>query len=289
MKIGVGLPFQTPTGSWPRIRELAMRAEAGPFSSFGVLDRIAYNNHESLTLLAGVAAVTERLRLVTAILIGPLRNPGLLAKQAATVDAISKGRLTLGIAVGSREDDYTSAGASFHDRGKRFDAQLAHMRRIWAGEKVDGATYAVGPEPVQQGGPELLIGGSSPRAIARIGRYADGYVMGGRATDREWAKGVFAQVEESWRAAGRQGRPRVVASLPFALGPGAEEAVDGAIAHYYGGRSPSSGRAGRANLSTPEDIRAAIALHEELGTDEFIFRPVALDSEQLDRLADVIS
>lgn len=289
MKIGVGLPFQIPANSWPRIRELARRAEAGPFSSFGVTDRIAYDNYDPLALLAAVAAITERLRLMTGVLIGPLRNPGVLAKQAATVDAISRGRLTLGIAVGSREDDYTSAGASFHDRGRRFDAQLEHMRRIWAGETLAGAQHPVGPVPVQQGGPELLIGGSAPRAIARVGKYASGYVMGGRATDGEWAKGTLAQVEASWRANERDGRPRVVATLPFALGPGAEEAVADAVAHYYAGHAPSSGRQSGANLSSPRDIRDVIALHEDLGTDEFIFRPAALDPEQLDRLADVIT
>lgn len=289
MKIGVGLPFQIPSESWPGIRELARRAEAGPFSSFGVMDRIAYNNYEPLALLAAVAAVTDRLRLMTGVLIGPLRNPGVLAKQAATVDAISGGRLTLGIGVGSREDDYTSAGATFHDRGRRFDVQLELMRRIWAGERLAGAQHPVGPAPVQRGGPELLIGGSAPRAIARVGEYAQGYVMGGRATDARWARGILAQVEASWRANNRDGRPRVVATLPFALGPGAAEAVAGAIAHYYAGHTPTSGRPAGPSLSSPRDIRDAIALHEDLGTDEFIFRPAAIDPDQLDRLADIIA
>ncbi len=289
MKIGVGLPFQTPTDSWPTIREMAMRADAGPFSSFGVLDRIAYNNYESLVLLAAVATVTERVRLVTGILIAPVRNPGVLAKQAATIDVISKGRLTLGLAVGSREDDYIMAGANFHDRGKRFETQLDHMRRIWAGEKPEAATYAVGPMPVQPGGPEILIGGSAPRAMARVGRFANGYVIGGAATDAQRVKAIMAQVDESWRAASRMGKPRVIATVPYALGEGAEQAVADAVGHYYGGRTPYSGSIRTNNPTSVQAVRDLIAAHEQLGTDELIFRPSALDPSQIDRLAEAIT
>lgn len=275
--------------SWAYISSLARRAEEGPFTSFAALDRLAYDNFEPLAELAAVAAITERLRLVTGVLLAPLRNAGVLAKQAATIDAISNGRLTLGLGVGGREDDAIVAPAGFHDRGRRFEAQLTHMKRIWAGEVLEGAQRPVGPAPVQPGGPELLIGGTHPRAIARVGRFADGYVMGGQALEAEWAKGIIAQVEESWAEHGRAGRPRVIVSLPCALGPGADAAVADAIADYYGGRDGAgAARQGRSQPTSPEIIRNAIAMHEEIGTDEMIFRPVTPDLEQLDRLADVV-
>ena len=289
MKVGVGLPFRMPTESWEYIEQLARRADEGPFSSFAALDRLAYDNYEAMIELAAVAAVTKRLGLMTTVLLAPLRNAGVLAKQAATIDAISNGRLTLGLAVGGREDDAIVAPAAFHDRGRRFEEQLTHMRRIWAGDVLDGAERPVGPRPVQPGGPPILIGGSSPRAMARIGRFADGYVMGGRALEAEWAQDVMAQVDASWAAAGREGCPRVVVTLPCALGPGAEEAVAGALADYYGGRdTPGAVRLERPQPTSPEIIRNAVRLHEELGTDEIIFRPVTPDLEQVDRLADAI-
>ena len=289
MKIGVGLPFRMPTGSWAYISGLARRAEEGPFTSFAALDRLAYDNFEPLAQLAAVAAITERLRLVTGVLLAPLRNAGVLAKQAATIDAISNGRLTLGLGVGGREDDAIVAPAGFHDRGRRFEEQLVHMRRVWAGEVLAGAQRPVGPAPVQPGGPEILIGGTHPRAIARVGRFADGYVMGGRALEAEWARGIMAQVEDSWAAGGRAGRPRVVVSLPCALGPGADAAVDAALADYYGAPAAAvGGRRGRLQPTSPGVIRDAIAMHDELGTDEMIFRPVTPDLAQLDRLAEVV-
>ncbi len=289
MKVGVGLPFKTPTGSWDYIAEVARKADEGPFSSFAALDRLAYDNFEAMIELAAVAAVTKRVGLVTAVLLAPLRNAGVLAKQAATIDAISNGRLTLGLAVGGREDDAVVAPVEFHDRGKRFEEQIVHMKRIWAGETLPGAQRPVGPAPVQPGGPQILIGGTSPRAMARVGKFADGYVMGGRALEAEWAKGVMTEVEESWAAAGREGRPRVIVTLPCALGPGAEDAIADALGDYYGGRQTAgAARLTRLQPTTAEIIRNGIHMHEELGTDEIIFRPVTPDPEQVDRLADVI-
>ena len=285
MKVGVGLPFRMPTDSWPYIAELARRADEGPYSSFSALDRLAYDNFEAMAELAAVAAITKRLRLVTAILLAPVRNAGVLAKQAATIDAISNGRLTLGLAIGGRQDDAVVAPSQFRNRGRLFEEQLLHMKSIWAGEVLEGAERPVGPAPVQPGGPEILIGGTHPKAIARVGRFADGYVMGGRALEAEWAKGITTQVEESWAAHEREGRPRIVVTLPCALGPGAEEAVAGAVAHYYGG-DPS--RQVRVQPTSPEIIRNAISMHEELGSDEIIFRPVTPDLEQLERLTDAI-
>lgn len=285
MKVGVGLPFRMPTDSWAYISELARRADEGPYSSFAALDRLAYDNFEAMAELAAVAAITRRLRLVTTILLAPVRNAGVLAKQAATIDCISNGRLSLGLAVGGREDDAIVAPSQFHNRGKLFEEQLVHMKRIWNGEVLEGAQRPVGPAPVQPGGPEILIGGTHPRATSRVGRFANGYVMGGRALEAEWSKGIITQVEESWAENDREGRPRIVVTLPCALGPGCDDAVAGALADYYGG-DPS--RQARLQPTSPEIIRNAISMHEELGSDEIIFRPVTPDLEQLERLTDAI-
>ena len=96
---------------------------------------MVYPNYEPLITLAAAAAVTSRVRLMTTVLLAPLRGAGLLAKQAATIDALSGGRLTLGLSVGGREDDSRAAPASFHDRAHRFKEQLDLMKRIWSGDR----------------------------------------------------------------------------------------------------------------------------------------------------------
>ena len=199
MKVGIGLPFIQPTESWPAIRKLVERADEASFSSFTVTDRVVYDSYEVMSLLTAVAPITGRLRLQTAVLVGPLRNPAVLAKQAATLDAISGGRFTLGIAVGSRADDSVVAGVDHHTRGKRFDEQIDVMKRIWSGEHFEGAQYDVGPKPVQKGGPELLLGGTADRAIDR---------WGGSPTAMCWGDGhgTANGLVRSWRRSARPGR-----------------------------------------------------------------------------------
>ena len=290
MKISVGPTFQTPTASWPAIRAMAEHADAGPFHSFAALDRLAYDMYEPMALLAALAPITTRVRLMTAVLVSPLRNAGILAKQAATVDAISDGRLTLGLAVGSRQDDSLVAPAGFHDRGRRFNEQLDEMARIWAGETLEGATYGVGPLPAQAGGPELLLGGTADRAIERVAKYGAGYVMGGRANDPEWVKGIMGKVLAAWAAQGRSGKPRFVATLPCAFGADAQQQIDEGIAHYYGGRpSRAPDPSARPNPTSAEAVREMAAMHEELGTDEIVFRPAKLGPDQVDLLAAAIA
>src|SRR3954470_24722774 len=167
MEIGIGLPSTIPGVEGRTLLEFARRAETAGFSTLGTIDRLVYGNYEPLMALAGAAAVTERIGLTTAILIAPYRaNTALLAKQVATLDQLSAGRLTLGIAVGGREDDYEASHVDFGRRGRMFDAQLDELQRLWGGEPR-GYAGSVGPARVHEGGPPLLMGGTSHAAIRR--------------------------------------------------------------------------------------------------------------------------
>src|SRR5215211_688160 len=205
MDIGMGLPATIPWTNSPLILEWAKRADSRPFSSLGILDRLVYPNYEPLITLAAAAAVTERVRLMTTVLIAPLRRAGVLAKQSATIAALSGGRLTLGLGVGAREDDFQFAPASFHDRGRRFEEQLELMRRVWSGQPESDEVGPVGPPPARSGGPELLIGGYTPVSIRRVGRWGDGFISGG-VRDSEQVRQLFDLAEESWRGEGKIGR-----------------------------------------------------------------------------------
>src|SRR5919198_6251300 len=128
MVVGIGLPNTIPGTDGRLVVEWARRADEGPFSTLGVLDRLAYDSIDPFAALAAAAGVTERIGLATMIAIGPLRNGALLAKQAASVDALSGNRLTLGLAVGARLDDYETAGVDHRGRGPRLSEQLAALR-----------------------------------------------------------------------------------------------------------------------------------------------------------------
>src|SRR5271157_5721713 len=175
MNVGIGLPNAVRGVGRAGIVDWARRAEAAGFASLGTIDRVVYPNYESLIALAAAAAVTERIELVTDILIAPLRsNVALFAKQAATIDSLSNGRLTLGLGVGGRADDYEASGVDFARRGRIAEQQLGEMTAVWRGER------GVGPAPARAGGrPGLLIGGGADVVFERAARYGDGWTMGG--------------------------------------------------------------------------------------------------------------
>jgi len=288
MKIGIGLPDSIPGVAPPMIIEWASRADAGPFTSVGTEDRLIYPNYDSLVTLAAAAAVTKRVRLVTNILIAPLRNAGILAKQASSIDLLSGGRLTLGLAVGSRQTDYRVAPAEFKTRGRRFDEMLVYMKQIWAGEPVADDIPNVGPLPVQPGGPEILMGGQVDRSVVRAGRWADGYIGGGK--DPKLAEERMDQVRAAWKENGRTGEPRFVGHMHFALGPGGAEKAEAYALAYYEWRGPVRAQAQiDESFLTPEAIRETIDTFGGLGMDEIIFIPNAAEFDQMDRLADAIA
>lgn len=285
MDIGVGLPATIP-GVQPRqILDWASKADQGPFSTLTIIDRLVFDNFEPLVTLSAVAVVTQRIHLMPSVLLAPLRNTAWLAKQAATLDAISGGRLVLGLGVGARYDDFVAAEASLKGRGRHFDDQIKIMKRIWAGESYGDDVGPIGPPPGRAGGPLLMIGGYHPDAVNRV-RWADGYVTGGRPVGE--LRKFYDTAEAAWRDEGRAGRPRLVSGIPFALG---EKALEGAIAFgrkYYAFMGANVDRRTAAILKTPAEIRGAVRAFEDIGTDELTFSPGVWDLEQLDRLAEVI-
>lgn len=282
MDIALGLPSTIPGIAGRRIVEWAAAAERAGFSSLGTIDRVVYGNHETIPTLAAAAAVTTRIRLMPTILIAPFRGNGtLLAKQLATIDSISGGRLTVGIAVGGREDDYQATGSPFHARGSAFDKQLAEMREVWAG-KPRGFAGAVGPAPVQAGGPPLLLGGGAEPTFRRMIEYGAGWVMGGGGPDafRAGADGA----RQAWRQGGRPGEPRLVALAYVSLGAQAEEQARGYLGDYYSfGGFADAVVAGA--LTTAEGVRGAVGAFEAAGCDELVLFPCSGDLEQVGLIA----
>jgi len=287
MDIGIGLPATIPGTSGSLVLDWARRADSGPFSSLGILDRLVYPNYEPLITLAAAAAVTDRVRLMSTVLLSPLRRAGVLAKQAATLDALSGGRLTLGLGVGSREDDFKFAPASFHERARSFEEQLELMKRVWSGQPVSEEVGPVGPPPARAGGPELLIGAYSPPAIQRVGRWADGFISGG-IPNPEQVRQMFDLVEEAWRTEGREGRPRFVSCFYYALGPNAERGGD-YIRDYYSYFGPGADDMARSIPSSPEVIQSLIQSLGDVGADEVICWPTVAELDQVDRLAELVT
>jgi alkanesulfonate monooxygenase SsuD/methylene tetrahydromethanopterin reductase-like flavin-dependent oxidoreductase (luciferase family) len=283
MKIGIGFPANFPGVEGQHLIEWAKKADAGPFSSLGLIDRLVYPNYEPLIAYAAAAGATQRIRLTTSVLLAPLRNAALLAKQAASLDALSGGRLTLGLGIGSREDDYQAAEVPFHRRGKIFDEQLATMQRIWSGERLNDSVGSIGPAPAQAGGPEILIGGRAPAAIQRLAKWGNGYISGSGGP--QGADQSFRTAEKFWHEAGRAGQPRLVGCTYIALGPDGLTRGGNYIRNYYGAFGEMIAKSLPGTL---EAIKGTIQAYADIGADELILWPTTPDLEQVDQLADML-
>jgi alkanesulfonate monooxygenase SsuD/methylene tetrahydromethanopterin reductase-like flavin-dependent oxidoreductase (luciferase family) len=285
VKIGIGVPTTIEGVSGELLLEWARRADASGFSSLSFIDRIAYSNYEVMTTLGAVAAVTSQIRLLPAVILGTTRSAGLLAKQATTVDRLSNGRLSLGLGIGARESDYEATDLTYHDRGKRFDEQLATLKRLWRGEPFSETVGPSGPPPVQDGGPELLIGAFAPSALKRVGLYGDGYI--GVRTPADMAT-CYQHVEAGWREAGRAGRPRFVGLNAFALGPDAETRGAESVRHYYAYWTDRVDFIARSTLTTPAAIRDFVSACEDIGVEEVLLNPTIADLDQIERLREIV-
>lgn len=286
MKIGIGLPAALPGAGGAEIVEWARKADEGPFSSVSVIDRIVFPCFEPMITLAVAASVTERVRLTSTLVLASLRNAGVLAKEAATIDAFSGGRLTLGLGIGRREDDFRAAPAQYQGRGRRFEEQLEVMRKVWSGEALSEDVGPIGPTPGRPGGPEVLIGGRDRRAISRVGRWADGFLAApGNAQE---VASQYAMAEESWQEAGREGRPRLVGMLYYALGQGAVDEGADYLRDYYSQLGPVADLIAQGIVSSPEAVKDAMRDYADIGMDELMMLPTVRGIEQLERLEDLV-
>src|SRR5262252_3029399 len=202
MRIVVGLPSRVASATGELMLEWATRADQGPFSSVVVTDRVVSTALEPLTVLAMAAGATRRVRLMTSVVIGPTRETTLLARQAATIDLLSGGRLTLGLGIGVRENDYQATGFDFHRRGRRVEEQLPVLRRLWVGERLSDEMGPIVVNAIRRTGTahrRLRAGGGAPHCP--VGRRLYG-ARRRRAREHDGDVEADQQVVERIRTAG---------------------------------------------------------------------------------------
>lgn len=280
MRVGVGLPTTLNGVDGRLLRRWSEHAEELGFTSLGTIDRVVYDAWEPSVALAAAATVTSRPRLVSMITIGPLRSTALLAKEAASLDVLSGGRMVLGLGLGAREDDYEAAGIDHRGRGRVLTEQLVRLRELWEG-------YEVGPRPVQSAGPRLLVGGLGGAAYARMAHHADGFVHNG-GPPRAFAAAV-ARARAAWTDAGRPGRPQLWGQAYWALGD--ESTVElgrDYLRYYYRFTGAFADQIAAGCLVTPSAARDHVRSYEEEGCDELVVFPTVAELDQLDRLADAL-
>jgi alkanesulfonate monooxygenase SsuD/methylene tetrahydromethanopterin reductase-like flavin-dependent oxidoreductase (luciferase family) len=284
MEIGIGIPNSVVGTTGAQLLDWARRADQAGFSSLATIGAVSYPSYEELSVFAAAGAVTQRIRFLSNVLIAPARSAAELAKQAATVQQITGGRLTLGLGVGWRESDYLLTGRDFHTRGRDFDAQLSALQRAWQGQPLMDGTRPAAPDPGPTGVP-LLIGGTSEAAVRRVVEYGVGWTAGGLPPQ---ALPPFVEkVRKAWWDA-RDGNPRLVGLVYFSLGD-TEEESRASLRDYYQPQGTETAEmiAGSA-LRSAAAIRGAVKAYEEVGLDELILDPTVSDPSQVDLLAEAV-
>ncbi len=297
MQVGMTMPVMEPDLDAGVLHAWARAIDEGPFSSLCFGERVAFDNPDALTFLGAVAAWTTRVRLVTTVIVPQLHEPVPLAKALATGDLLSNGRLTVGVGVGGREEDYRAAGAdpATQTRGELAE-RVAIMKRVWVVENLTGSVRPVGPPPVQVGGPPILVGTMGPRTLSDAAQWADGLAGVTLDLDLDSVAGLFRRAEQAWAAAERS-RPRLTTSFWFALAddehdPRAREQVHRHLRHYMNwipsgyvdAMAPSTGFAG-----TEEQLRRVLHGFAEIGADEVQLIPTGSDVDQVHRVARLVA
>jgi alkanesulfonate monooxygenase SsuD/methylene tetrahydromethanopterin reductase-like flavin-dependent oxidoreductase (luciferase family) len=292
MKIGMNLPVMVPGLSRDLVLEWCRRIDAGPFSTLAAGERITFPNPEIMVTMSVAAAATERVRLALTVVVLPMHSELLIAKQVATLDVLSGGRVSLGVGVGARAEDYRAVGAEFDSRRfRRMERQVERMRRAWSGENVvDGALRPVEPLPLQAGGPEILAGSLFPWAIRRAARWADGLCGFSFGPSPEEVEISFETARQAWKDAGRPTSPRLVMCCWFALGPDACNQLGTYLNRYLNflGDGVAAQVAPTVKTKSTADLKEIVRRLTELGADELLLVPTTTDPNEVDRVAQAL-
>ncbi len=286
------MPVMEPDLDAGILRQWARGIDEGPFASLCWGERIAFDNPEVVTLLGALAAWTERVPLVTTVVVPQLHDPVLLAKSLATGDVLSGGRLTVGVGVGGRHEDYLAVGADPSTQTIRDMAErVAVMKRVWAGEKLTESVLPVGPSPAQPGGPRLLVGTVGPKTLRSAATWADGLAGITLNLDVAQQNDLFEVGRGAWARAGKPA-PHLATSFWFALGDpeDARAQMHRHLRHYMNwipaqivdAMAPHTGFAG-----TEEQLADVLRGFAEIGTSEVHLIPTSSDLDQLRRAAEV--
>jgi alkanesulfonate monooxygenase SsuD/methylene tetrahydromethanopterin reductase-like flavin-dependent oxidoreductase (luciferase family) len=282
MKIGIGLPNGVRDVRPTVIPEGAVAAEEAGFSTVGTLGRVAYPGVMDTVALAAAAGATRRIGLMSTITLGTVWPASLFAKEAASIDGVSGNRLTLGLGVGTRPDDFVVPGLGMDDRGRRLDEDLETYEEIWDAEPVGGGHRPAVPTGTRQ--VPLLFGGQTPRAFARMARWGKGYVSG--AVPPSLAAMGFEFARTAWREEGRYGDPYLVAIAYFALADpdtGREN-----IGDYHAGKGIYTDMVVKGVADGPARLRTVVKEFQDIGADELILSPATDELEDVRRLAEIV-
>ena len=276
------------------LRDLVSAGDRHGYDSIWLSDRIVSDRFslEPVVALSMVAAYSQRMKFGTSVLAMPLRNPVVLAKQLATLDFLSQGRMLPAVGLGQEQEEpeeYEACGVSKENRGPRTEEAIRLMRRLWEendvtheGEFFTCHNVTVTPKPCFKPSPPVWIGGRSHAAVQRVGRVGDGWLVSGATPQevRDGRKVIFDTAAQNARVIEDD---HIGALVGYYVCPNLEEAVPKAY-DYVTRHRPDVHFTEYSALGPPERIAETIQRYIEAGVSKFVVRPLCPAEETVEQL-----
>ena len=290
MKIGLCLPYMKPGMTRADYHAWFRHIDQGPFHSLSCGERIIGPTMDMRILLAAAATITERVEINTSLYVLPMHDPVRAAKEIATLDILSGGRLTVTLGYGGRSQDYEAVGMEYAGRHARMDRQVEIMRSIWAQEPPFEGVDPVGPVPLQEGGPRILTGAMGPKGMARSAQWAEGvYAWSGNGERHEIAN-TLKLADKAWEEAGRSTSPYKLGGFWYTLTDNGQQTLYDYVYNYLliAGADVAKWMADSVHRSNADAVREALDNLEAAGCEEAMLSPVTGELSEIDRLIDII-
>jgi alkanesulfonate monooxygenase SsuD/methylene tetrahydromethanopterin reductase-like flavin-dependent oxidoreductase (luciferase family) len=291
MKIGLCLPYFKAGVSRETFHQWFKAIDQGPFHSVSCGERIIGPTYDMRVLLASAAAVTERIEINTTLYVLPMHDAVRAAKEIATLDVMSGGRMKVTVGYGGRPADYKAVNMEYKGRHARMDEQIATMKSIWAQEPPFEGVDPVGPVPIQAGGPQIYTGAMGPKGMARSAQWADGvYAFSGNG-ELDEIRNTLQLADDSWVAAERSEKPYHMGGFWFTLAENGQDKLYKYVYDYLeiAGKDIAEWMAGNQHRSNTDAVKEALDNLEEAGCEEMMLSPVTAELSEIDRLVDILA
>lgn len=292
MKIGICLPYMKAGLTRDDYLAWFQRVDQGPFHSISCGERIHGPSYDMRVVLSAAAALTTRVEITPTLYVLPMHNATRVAKEIATLDILSGGRLKqVVVGYGGREKDYQAVGATFKGRYGRMDRQIDEMRRVWAQEELVAGGGAIGPAPSTPRGPNILAGAMGPKSIARCAHWADGlYAWSGNAEKSE-LENTFALADAAWDRVGRDTKPYRLGGFWYTLADNGQQKLYDYVYEYLAIAGPeiATMMAESVSRSSAAAIIEALDNAQAAGCEEVFMVPATAELSEIDRLCELLA
>ncbi len=292
MKIGICLPYMKAGLTRDDYLGWFQAVDAGPFHSLCCGERVHGPTMDMRVLLAAAAATTTRVEISPTLYVLPMHNATRVAKEIATLDILSGGRVRhVSLGFGGREKDYEAVGAQYKGRYGRMVQQVEDLRRIWRGEEIVPGAGAIGPTPTRPEGPKLLAGVMGPKSIERCSQWADGLYAWSFNGERDELARAFAMADAAWERSQRRDKPYRLGGCWYTLAEDGQRKLYDYIYNYMAieGHEIATMMAQTVHRSSPDAVREALDNAESAGCEEFFLVPATAEMAEVDTLAEILA